>query len=177
MQYKVIYDNNPESMTSIEAPTARDAAIDCYLKQPPTRRCYAVVIDEDGSQQRFHTSELEPSAENVSGFSAAQSAVKRYRDAYLVAGVTCSIGGIVKGLGIIFGIIIVIAGFGLASYGPNGALQLAGFVAGAIVGIPIYVLGVLVSAQGQHLKASLDQAVHTSPFLDESQKARAMSLQ
>jgi hypothetical protein len=47
---------------------------------------------------------------------------------------------------------------------------------GALGGIIIYVIGVLVSAQGQILKATLDTAVHTSPFLDDDQRLIAMRL-
>jgi len=38
-------------------------------------------------------------------------------------------------------------------------------------------LGVVVSAQGQVLKATLDGSVNTSPFLDLTQKAQVMSLE
>jgi hypothetical protein len=39
-----------------------------------------------------------------------------------------------------------------------------------------YVLGILVSAQGQILKASLDNAVNGSPFLTNEHRAKVMSL-
>jgi hypothetical protein len=39
-----------------------------------------------------------------------------------------------------------------------------------------FVLGIIVSAQGQILKANLDSAVNTSPFLTTQQKARVMDL-
>ncbi len=43
-------------------------------------------------------------------------------------------------------------------------------------GVPLCVLGVLVSAQGQILKAALDVAVQASPFLEKEEIARIISL-
>ena len=39
-----------------------------------------------------------------------------------------------------------------------------------------WIFGALISSQGQLLKATLDSAVNTSPFLDDSERARMMSL-
>ena len=61
--------------------------------------------------------------------------------------------------------------FGQAQFGPLALLW------AVIVGVPLYVLGILVSAQGQILKATLDSAVTNSPFLTEDQMAEVMSLQ
>jgi len=45
-----------------------------------------------------------------------------------------------------------------------------------VAGIPLVVSGILVSAQAQLLKATLDTAVNTSPFLSNEQRAVVMSL-
>ena len=55
------------------------------------------------------------------------------------------------------------------------AALLVRLVAAVAVGVPIYALGILVSAAGQVLKATLDSAVHTSPFLDQNQMAQSMA--
>jgi hypothetical protein len=47
---------------------------------------------------------------------------------------------------------------------------------GAFVWFLFFVFGVIVSAQGQQLLATLDAAVHSSPFMDTAAKAQAMSL-
>ncbi len=103
---------------------------------------------------------------------------KRYKDAYLVARATTGIGGTIKTLGFVFGGIVALVGFLLGSQGyhPNPILQYGGLILGALIAIPLFVLGVLVAAQGETLKASLDEAVHTSPFLTNDQRAAVMSL-
>lgn len=103
----------------------------------------------------------------------------RYRDAYLVARATAAIGGAVKGIGIGLGILIVLGAVGLATQNQgaqSAAYLIGGLLAAAVVGVPLYVLGILVAAQGQVLKATLDAAVHTSPFLEKQDMARIMSL-
>jgi hypothetical protein len=39
-----------------------------------------------------------------------------------------------------------------------------------------WVIGIIVAAQGQHLRASLDCAVHGSPFLSNEQKRQAQGV-
>jgi hypothetical protein len=51
-------------------------------------------------------------------------------------------------------------------------LGLAAVITGGIV----VCLGIMVSAQGQTLKAALDCAVNSSPFLSDDQRAQIMSL-
>jgi hypothetical protein len=51
-----------------------------------------------------------------------------------------------------------------------------GAVLGALVGGLFFLFGILISAQGQILLAQADSAIHTSPFLTEEEKAKAMSL-
>lgn len=109
------------------------------------------------------------------------SLTKRYKDAYLVARATNGFGGMIKAIGIVIAILLVIGGFILlllneGRLGVGMALGLAAIIFGIIAGIWFYIVGVLVSAQGQILKASLDTAVNTSPVLAPEHKARIMSL-
>ena len=101
----------------------------------------------------------------------------RYRDAYLVAKTTSAIGIAVKVIGIILGVLVGIVGI-VAGVQHEGAPQfiLGGVLLGFIVALPLWVLGVLVCAQAQVLKATLDTAVHSSPFLTKEEMAKAMSI-
>lgn len=101
----------------------------------------------------------------------------RYRDAYLVARATAAIGAVVKAVGIGLGCLIAIVAVIMGSQTGGGPqFFFGGLLLGVIVGIPIYVLGVLVSAHAQVLKATLDTAVHSSPFLTKDEMARVTSL-
>jgi hypothetical protein len=99
----------------------------------------------------------------------------RYKDAYLTAGAISGIGGVIKALGIIFGLILILIGF-IAGSELGIIVVLSSLVSGVLGGTILYVIGVLVSAQGQILKATLDTAVHTSPFLNDDQRLAAMRL-
>lgn len=130
------------------------------------------------SQLLTHEVLPEPSAspaEESQGFSN----VARYRDAYLVARATASIGYAVKNIGIGLGLVIVL-GAVIAATQTQGiqiaAILFGGVLVAAVVGVPLFVLGILVAAQGQILKATLDSAVHTSPFLQKQDMAKIMSL-
>ena len=103
--------------------------------------------------------------------------MSRYRDGYLVARVTTGIGQTVKLIGIGLAVIIFLWALFAATQGGDLKWGLAGMLLAVIVGVPFYVLGILVSAHGQVLKASLDTSVHTSPFLKKEQMAKIMSLQ
>ena len=98
--------------------------------------------------------------------------VKRYSDAYKFPKSLLGIGSTLKGLGISVGIIVFLIGMGSAEWpGFVLALTLGGFFSLISIG-----LGMLVSAQGQILCASLDTAVNTSPFLSAQERADVMSL-
>jgi hypothetical protein len=119
--------------------------------------------------------------------------MKRYKDAYLVARVMNGFGKFIKVGGIVIAALLVLigmAGINAAgrsgpydrSMGPMGpseiipVLGVVAIVAGVIVGLFFYIVGILVSAQGQILKASLDSAVNNSPFLTNEHRAKIMSL-
>jgi hypothetical protein len=118
----------------------------------------------------------------------AQNLGKRYRDAYRTAKVTSVLGLVVKIIGFILGSLIVafsaLTGLGgLANMGQQnfggvagiaGALFVFGAVYGFLIGFVFFVLGTLLSAQGQLLLATLDGTVASSPFLDDEEKLRIM---
>ncbi len=109
----------------------------------------------------------------------ARELLTRYKDAYLVAKATVGFGGLIKGIGVVLAILIALAAITMAIQ-TNGEIAFIPLLMGAgtasFVGVLIYLLGILVSAQGQILKASLDSAVNTSPFLSNAQRANIMSL-
>jgi hypothetical protein len=114
----------------------------------------------------------------------AKSLKKRYWDAYTVARTTVGIGTTIKTVGAILGFLIFFGVLLIANnqrgYASRNDAQLFGLIFGAIWGglvfLVFFIWGVLVSAQGQILKASLDGAVNSSPFLTNEQRARIMSL-
>lgn len=113
-----------------------------------------------------------------SGASPVVSAVlDRYRDAYVVGRTINGVGGVIKAIGIAAGLIIVLGSLGAASKGGSGVLfAIIGITGGGVIATALYILGTLASAQGQILKATLDTAVNSSPFLSDQDRARIMSL-
>lgn len=113
----------------------------------------------------------------------ADSATQRYWDSYLVAGTVNNVGAFTKGLGLVGGLLVCMGALIAFSPSPNnpyGSLGQGfmgvGFVAGTAFGAGFFVLGVMISAQGQIMMATLDAAVNSSPFLDDMQRAKIMSL-
>jgi hypothetical protein len=125
--------------------------------------------------------------------------IKRYLDLYRTARLLIGLGTSVKTVGIVLGAIVfffwLIVGFltflqtqPTSPFGPSSGTQSAaqavsffvcliiGIVFGALVGGLFFLLGVLISAQGQLLLAHADSAVHTSPFLSNEERAAVMSL-
>ena len=102
---------------------------------------------------------------------------RRYFDAYLSARVIDGFGQTAKGLAIAFGVVGLLASLILGSQGGFG-VPLGVITAGVAVavGLILYVLGTLISAQGQLLKATLDTAVNSSPLLSDAARGRIMSL-
>jgi len=100
--------------------------------------------------------------------------MSRYANSYLVARTITAFGAIVKFIAFIIGGGIILVS--VITGGQSAQYLIGGILAAAIVGIPIYVLGVLVSAQGQILKATLDTAVNTSPLLTKDEMRQIMSL-
>lgn len=102
----------------------------------------------------------------------------RYSDAYLKANFQTTLGGTIKSASLKIGGIIT--GLALLYALTNNTFGAAfGFLI-AILGAAMagigWIFGTLISSQGQLLKATLDSAVNTSPFLDDTVRARIMSL-
>jgi hypothetical protein len=115
---------------------------------------------------------------------AGAAFVKRYADLYRAAKVMTGLGETVKIVGLVAAAIIFMVWFLVAigaAQGLGGAVVffmclVVGGAFGALVGGLFFLLGVLISAQGQLLMSHADSAVHTSPFLSDQQRAAAMSL-
>lgn len=109
----------------------------------------------------------------------AARAGTRYSDAYLVASAIIGLASVIKVLGLVAALAVWGTGTVLARALGTGSEVMAvliGFIPGAIVAVVAYGIGVIVSAQGQILRASLDSAVHSSPFLGDKQRVQIMSL-
>jgi hypothetical protein len=102
--------------------------------------------------------------------------MRRYADAYGVAKAIVALGQSAKILSAFVLGGLVLGGLIASGQGVGGGLAFAiGLIAGPLVALPIYLLGIIVSAQGQTLMATLDTAVHTSPFLTNEDKQRILS--
>jgi hypothetical protein len=145
----------------------------------------------DGSEPPILFSFAGPTM-SVPVFSGPAAAVmNRYNDGYMVARTLDGFGKTLKVLGAIMGGGIIFFGFIIGSSFASAASMMGSTGSGAgsflfflftfgvwggIVGVVFWVMGILISAQGQVLKAQLDGAVHTSPFLSDPEKAQVMSL-
>lgn len=119
------------------------------------------------------------SAESQSQDSNKGSIIHRYRDGYLVAKATIRFATLIKILGWIAAITTWIAALVIGSEQIGGAEDKAvvifsGLIFGTIQLLMVYVFGVLLAAVGQVLRATLDTAVYSSPFLTESEKASSV---
>ncbi len=145
------------------------------------------------------TNDIVPQAQPTTQANAASAIVKvadvknvtsnavasRYRDAYFVALAVEFLGGMVTLLAFCGGAMAVIAAFVIiwmvSEHEPeHKAIIIAGIIVVAVSAILIWILvwmlGILFRAKGQSLKATLDIAVHSSPFLTDSQRASIMSI-
>jgi hypothetical protein len=116
----------------------------------------------------------------------------RYRDGYRVANFLIGFGNVIKAVGAILGFFIGITIVFIPSYiegalsggnmygnrygqiSPTGTDFLIGFFIGASIFFFFFITGIITSAYGQMLQATLDSAVHSSPFMDNDQKAAAL---
>ena len=108
--------------------------------------------------------------------SGRRSIMSRYMDAYLVARTVTAVGETVKVIAFVIGGGIALFGLVAGSKSEHYEAAVGGIMLGAIVAIPIWVLGILVAALGQILKATLDTAVNTSPLLTKDEMRQIMSL-
>ena len=105
-----------------------------------------------------------------------QRAIARYADAYRVADSVVSIGAFIKVLSVLVAVGSVFVGGLAGAETSSGILLYWAVLSGVCAGIPVFVVGLLVCAAGRLVKASIDTAVHSSPFLTDSEKASVMSL-
>lgn len=119
---------------------------------------------------------LPPLAASVAHTQSGSPVVSRYRDAYGVGAALVGVGGGIKVIGGILAGIIFLGSLlaGDSRFGVGAAF--AGILLAGIVGFFFWVFGVFVAAQGQVLQATLDQAVASSPFLTDAERADAMGL-
>lgn len=109
-------------------------------------------------------------------------AMVRYKNGYRMASFTSTAGTVIKILSAIIGVVVASLEFYVAQQilGSNPQTDTIIALLVLVSGISsfgfFFILGVIVSALGQQLKAGLDSAVNSSPFLDVPAKARAMSL-
>jgi len=134
------------------------------------------VLEIDSQSRGVPTaSAYEPAAA-----SAAGASIKRYKDAYRVGGFIVGAGEFFKTVGIVLAVLIGVGALIVAGKTQDGQQQTAILLSGSVVagfaGGMLFLFGILVAAQGQLLKATLDTAVNTSPFLTNDDRARMMSL-
>jgi tellurite resistance protein TehA-like permease len=115
---------------------------------------------------------------------ALSGIVARYKSAYRVAKWVMHIGRIVQILGICIGL----ASAALGCLGAQGSIyqstrppaqnvfMAASIIAGLCLIALSWIIATLIWAHGQTLRAALDCAVHSSPFLSNHDKALAMGL-
>ncbi len=114
------------------------------------------------------------------------SLMNRYTDAYRQAHFIDRLGSIVKKIGIGAGVLIFLMGMTVlsslfsSSFAGSSALGglgwLLAFCFGVLAWFCFFVAGTLISAAGQFLLASLDEAVNSSPFIDNPRRAAIMGL-
>ncbi len=134
-----------------------------------TEEIKKVLLDELGKRGLPVPSEEDIESQEPSGI--VKSMMDRYTDAYRVADTVAGMGSIVKGIGGLLGLALVLIGLGCSS----GTSTLF-IVLGVITGFLFFIVGVVVSAVGQVLKANVDTAVNTSPFISNEEKSYIMGL-
>ena len=108
---------------------------------------------------------------------AVNTVLTRYADAYQVAAGQVGLGDILKKVGIGIGIVLALVALSAAAdrFG-GGSIAFFGLLGAGAVGGVVWSWGNSLAAQGQVLRATLDTAVSTSPFLTVPEKAQAMGL-
>ncbi|HEU0301709.1 MAG TPA: hypothetical protein VFR37_19810 [Longimicrobium sp.] len=104
----------------------------------------------------------------------------RYAEAYTAAHGVSSIGEVIKVIGLVIlaiGVLGIMAAMGESNQDGYGA-AVGGTFFGmlAMVGAFVSISGIMLAAQAQLNLSALDCAVHTSPFLNETQRADIMRL-
>ncbi len=110
------------------------------------------------------------------GVGSMSPVVNRYQDAYRVGTALVGLGNTIKVVGVVLAGIIVLGSLSAGNSLFGGGAVLALTFLAAIVGGLFWVCGVIVAAQGQILQATLDNAVASSHFLTNPERADAMGL-
>lgn len=102
--------------------------------------------------------------------------IKRYNDAYSGAHAVVTVGKAIKGVSVILGICMILLSLLIGVNIDGGIVAVVGgLIIGCIVGIPTYILGILVAAEGQIQLATLDSAVNGSRHLTDDEVARLLT--
>jgi Mn2+/Fe2+ NRAMP family transporter len=108
--------------------------------------------------------------------------IQRYSDAYRVASAIVGLGTAIKVVGFILAGLVFFVSLSARSSNPfdtGGGLGLtgmAGILFAIVIAVAGWVCGVVVTAQGQILRATLDTAVSSSHFLNDRDRAEAMGI-
>jgi hypothetical protein len=141
---------------------------------PPARE---TVVAQPPIARQTNPAQIPASAELSSRWTT--KATKRYSDAYRVAAFYVGFGNTMKGIGVAIGILFALIGL-IASQAGNGFIGVVAVIAGLFLGVMagsiFYIAGILISADGQTLRAELDVAVYACPFLSDEERAKVMSL-
>jgi hypothetical protein len=140
--------------------------------QPVTEPIVNEVIASTTNLKATSTERLDP----PSHWSAA--ALKRYEGAYRIARLTDWSGHLFKAVAVAMALgALLVFGFGIKTdYLERGFAIIVALLVAAAAFLVFFAVGLIVSAQALNLRANLDSAVHSSPFLNGEQKAKAMSL-
>jgi hypothetical protein len=152
-------------------PQAFEAATRRVAAQAPGEVSDRRIVGEQPTQSQ--TPKFLPESVEVN------SLMSRYWDAYVVAKVAAGLGEVIKVVAVVLAALIALGALLIAGQvgGGGGVVTFfLGVIGAAFVGGQFYLLGVIVMAQGQILKASLDGAVNSSPFLQNEHRAKIMSL-
>jgi hypothetical protein len=151
-----------------------------------TGRTWTIMTGPDGlelQEGRVQRADTQRAAVAGAPSGLAGTLMRRYADAYTEAHSIVTFGKVIKGIAVVLFIGFVIGGLMLASspggggYGGqmNDTVAGMGFALACLIGIPTYVLGILVAAQGQTALATLDTAVNSSRHLTDDDVARVLS--
>jgi len=103
--------------------------------------------------------------------------IRRYTDAYRVGSAIVALGTAIKVVGVVLAVLVLLVMLGTPSNPFTGpALKFAGIILSITIAVAGWVWGVIVTAQGQILRATLDTAVANSPFLNDGERGEAMGI-
>lgn len=119
-------------------------------------------------------------------------AISRYQEGYRLARTISGLSPLCKGIGLLTGVFVVIFGLmgsetvmrpnpsmvGMASLESQHRVYILSVIFfGALVAMIGWVIGIVLDGYGHQLKATLDTAVNSSPFLSNAQRAQVMRLE